>query len=299
MGNIFSRLRKTKKLSMSNRHELLLKAIQLHSELKPGEVEQRLLLLGATITEAESITGAALERYEQQLSRNTSLPESSQGRINYYFFLGVTPKATPEEIQKAYRRKAKAVHPDRHIADFDQESWAKAMTILGDAKQVLTDPEQRRAYDALCHQKSRQATRAYSKPGEKRGDWDTRYRWDLAEIGQLEESILEILQTIEKETKKSLVVEESSQKLNTILNQYEGDILELRTQSYALPDVFFRLSDQVRQQMQRKDRLIKQLHALLKVSSTLPDYKTILNTTISITKEVREKHHLFDISPLT
>ncbi|WP_142848899.1 DnaJ domain-containing protein [Telmatospirillum sp. J64-1] len=62
----------------------------------------------------------------------------------YYAVLGLTPKARPEEIQAAYRRRAKELHPDRRDG-----GDAEAFTRLGEAYTVLRDPKSRAQYDAL------------------------------------------------------------------------------------------------------------------------------------------------------
>ena len=298
MSNFLSRLYRSKKLTPNSRYELFLKAIQLHSSLTTSEVEEYLLSLRVSKTEAESIATSALERYEAQLSRETSLPESSHEHINYYFVLGINPKASTEEIQKAYRLKVKFIHPDQRIVEFDENSYSKAMKILGDAKKTLSDPVKRRAYDALWHHKSRQITKENSKPEERRGDWETRFRWNLAEIGQMEEVVLENLYVIERAYKNRALHEAQLKSFNELVEKYEGDILELRTQSYAFPETFVQVADQVLQEMHRKEKLIRQLNALIKETFDSTNYLSLLSNTVSIAKEIREKHHLFEIYPL-
>lgn len=61
-------------------------------------------------------------------------------RTTHYATLGVNADATIDEIRVAYRQRAKASHPD---AGGDPAEFRR----VGDAYQVLSDPERRRAYD--------------------------------------------------------------------------------------------------------------------------------------------------------
>jgi DnaJ-domain-containing protein 1 len=58
-----------------------------------------------------------------------------------YQILGVGRSAPPEEIQRAYRRKAKTSHPDGGGS-------VKAFSDLSTAYTVLTDPNRRERYDS-------------------------------------------------------------------------------------------------------------------------------------------------------
>jgi molecular chaperone DnaJ len=66
-------------------------------------------------------------------------------RPDYYKTLGVDRKATPEEIKKAYRKLARAYHPDRNPDDKQAEARFKE---ISQAHDVLGDPEKRKQYDS-------------------------------------------------------------------------------------------------------------------------------------------------------
>jgi molecular chaperone DnaJ len=61
-----------------------------------------------------------------------------------YKTLGVSKKATDEEIKKAYRKLARQYHPDRNPDDAEAEERFKEISAAYD---VLGDPEKRKEYD--------------------------------------------------------------------------------------------------------------------------------------------------------
>lgn len=62
----------------------------------------------------------------------------------YYAMLGCKSKATPEEIKKAYRLSARTWHPDVNKEPDAHEQFIRIQT----AYETLSDPQQRRKYDA-------------------------------------------------------------------------------------------------------------------------------------------------------
>jgi molecular chaperone DnaJ len=61
-----------------------------------------------------------------------------------YKTLGVSKKASEEEIKKAYRKLARKYHPDRNPGDAEAEEKFKEISAAYD---VLSDPEKRKEYD--------------------------------------------------------------------------------------------------------------------------------------------------------
>jgi curved DNA-binding protein CbpA len=76
--------------------------------------------------------------------------------IDYYAILGIARSASGAEVDRAYRRAARATHPDIHP---DDVSAAERFHEVTDAYETLSDPGRRAAYD-YAHPAVRRSTPA-------------------------------------------------------------------------------------------------------------------------------------------
>ena len=102
---------------------------------------------------------------------------------DYYDIMGVAKDATQDEVKRAYRKLARKFHPDVS-KESDAESKFKE---VGEAYEVLKDPEKRAAYDQLG--RDWQAGEEFRPPP----DWDAGFEFSDVDDGASASDFFEAL----------------------------------------------------------------------------------------------------------
>uniref|UniRef100_H3A0R8 DnaJ homolog subfamily C member 3 n=1 Tax=Latimeria chalumnae TaxID=7897 RepID=H3A0R8_LATCH len=84
---------------------------------------------------------------QEGLEKAQRLLKQSQKK-DYYKILGVKRNAKKQEIIKAYRKLAQQWHPDNFQNEEEKKRAEKKFIDIAAAKEVLTDPEKRKMFDA-------------------------------------------------------------------------------------------------------------------------------------------------------
>ena len=98
--------------------------------------------------------------------------------LDLYVLLEVSPKATKEEIKKAYRKKAVQCHPDKNPGN---PKATQAFQALLNAYTILSDDDKRRAYDIKKNiRRPETAREKKEREREARRQWEEaqRRRWE-------------------------------------------------------------------------------------------------------------------------
>ena len=73
-----------------------------------------------------------------------------QTRVDFYAVLGIEKTVGDSEIRKAYFKKSKEYHPDRHSNDSEEvkEEFSKKFKLAKEAYEILSDNDKRKMYDS-------------------------------------------------------------------------------------------------------------------------------------------------------
>jgi len=77
--------------------------------------------------------------------RNAELELKKSKRKDWYKILGVTKDSSDKDIERAYKKKAAVLHPDKTQGDKEKEEQFKDCL---EAKETLLDPQKRQIYDS-------------------------------------------------------------------------------------------------------------------------------------------------------
>jgi curved DNA-binding protein len=107
---------------------------------------------------------------------------------DYYQTLGISRNATQDEIKKAYRKLARQYHPD-----ISKESGAETkFKEVGEAYEVLKDPEKRKAFDQLGSYQSGQEFRPPPHWEESFGPRTRYYEFSSEDFGDFSDFFFEL-----------------------------------------------------------------------------------------------------------
>src|SRR5437879_5268028 len=143
------------------------------------QVEDGLRRRGMKPKDASLMAATARTQFEAEIRRRVVLPPSSRSEANYYFILGVTPSARTDRIRRNYQRLSLEVDQYRRESELEQPAWQRLSVLLSDANEVLSEPQTRTAYDLLWRERSHRVAADNPRKDGKRGDWETRDRWEI------------------------------------------------------------------------------------------------------------------------
>jgi molecular chaperone DnaJ len=109
---------------------------------------------------------------------------------DYYEVLGISRRASPQEVKRAYRKLARKFHPDVNPGDKTAEGRFKEIT---EAYEVLTDPEKRRRYDQFGHEGFAPGAGRRPEPGTGSSGFDFNFDVGSGEMSDLGDLLSDFL----------------------------------------------------------------------------------------------------------
>jgi curved DNA-binding protein CbpA len=270
-------------------------AKQLATGMTREAVEADLRKQGLRPKDATLMAETARTQFEADLRRRVVLPPSARSEANYYFILGVTPRAKADRIHRNYHRVSMEVDQYRRESELEEKAWQRLSVLLGDADRVLCDPLTRAAYDLVWRERSQRVTAENPRRDGKRGDWETRDRWQVAELGEMEEQLNILLDELERAVGSGAGWAALTTALARAADAYEAKIVEIRTHSHFRPQHLQKFSQDVRHLMTRKESLAEHLRDLSgDMTSTVKD---TLYWTRGMLEEVQVAQRRFELEP--
>ena len=109
---------------------------------------QRILMVIDSMLNPQA-TGTRITNGLCPFNRRYRVDASPGSGRDYYQILGVPDSAAPDEIRRAFRIRARFVHPDRHREESKavQNDAERQFKLLNEAHEVLSDAQRREAYD--------------------------------------------------------------------------------------------------------------------------------------------------------
>lgn len=130
-----------------------------------------------------------------------------------YEILEVSPKASEEVIEKAYKVLAKKYHPDLQNTEAQKRQCEQKMKVLNEAYEILGDTEKRKQYDAQIKEKANVPTSNVPYQNTK-----TNTKSAKKQEGETPESIYDVYgqiqyyrDTLKKQAKKQEQMQEQAQ----------------------------------------------------------------------------------------
>ncbi|HTJ53229.1 MAG TPA: DnaJ domain-containing protein [Cyclobacteriaceae bacterium] len=80
-------------------------------------------------------------------------------RIDHYSILGIGREATDSDVKEAYRKLAKALHPDKNSDD--KTFYTRYFQLLNEAKEVLLDSKKKAQFNANQFNRSEESNQAW------------------------------------------------------------------------------------------------------------------------------------------